>query len=50
MIISLVRNAGKKGLSEEVISQISNLDVVLVRKILKNEPVDIPFHLLDSGD
>jgi predicted transposase/invertase (TIGR01784 family) len=49
MIVSLVRNAGKKGLSEEVIAQIANLDVVLVRKILNNEPFDIPFHLLDSG-
>lgn len=46
MIVSLVRNAGKKGLSEEVIAQIVSLDVILVRKILNNEPVDIPLHLL----
>ena len=46
MMVSLVRNAGEKGLSEEVIAQIVSLDVILVRKILNNEPVDIPLHLL----
>ena len=49
MMISLVRNAGEKGLSEEVIAQIVNLDVALVRKILNNEPVDIPLHLLPDS-
>jgi hypothetical protein len=50
MMVSLVRNAGKKGLSEEMIAQIVNLDVVLVRKILNNESVDIPLHLLPDSE
>ncbi len=45
-VITFVRNVGKKGLSEEMIAQIIELDVDLVRKILNNEPVEIPLHLL----
>ncbi len=45
-VTTFVRNAGKKGLSEEMIAQIIELDVDLVRKILNNEPVEIPLHLL----
>jgi predicted transposase YdaD len=45
-VIAFVRNAGKKGLSEEMIAQIIDLDVDLVRQILNNEPVEIPLHLL----
>ena len=45
-VIALVRNAHKKGLSEEIIAQIVDLDVNLVRQILNNEPVEIPLHLL----
>jgi predicted transposase/invertase (TIGR01784 family) len=47
-VIALVRNAGKKGLSEEMIAQIIDLDVDLVRQILNNEPVEIPLHLLSD--
>ena len=47
---AMVRNAGEKGLSEEMIAQITNLDIALVRKILNNEPVDIPLHLLSGSD
>ena len=43
-MITFVRNAGKKGLTEEMISQIIDLDVDLVRQILNNEPVEIPLH------
>ncbi|SLM28686.1 transposase [Desulfamplus magnetovallimortis] len=50
MMVSLVRNAEKKGLSEEIIAQIANLDVASVRKILNNETIDIPLHLLMDGD
>lgn len=50
MIISMVRNAGKNGLSEEMIARIANLDIALVRKILNNEPVDIPLHLLPDNE
>ena len=49
-MVSLVRNAGKKGLSEEMIAQIANLDITLVRKILNNEPVEIPMHLLSDKE
>jgi len=49
-MISLVRNAGEKGLSEHVIAQIVNLDVALVRKILNNEPFDIPLYLLPDSE
>jgi hypothetical protein len=48
-VIALVRNAGKKGLSEEMIAQIIDLDVNLVRQILNNEPVEIPLHLLSDS-
>lgn len=47
-MVSLVRNARKKGLSEELIAQIVNLDITLVKKILNNESVDIPLHLLQD--
>ncbi len=48
-VIALVRNADKKGLSEEMIAQIIDLDVNLVRQILNNEPVEIPLHLLPDN-
>ncbi|MFH2091438.1 MAG: Rpn family recombination-promoting nuclease/putative transposase [Pseudomonadota bacterium] len=48
-MVSLVRNAKKNGLSEEMIAQIANLDITLVRKILNNEPVEIPLHLLSDS-
>lgn len=49
-LITLVRNADKKGLTEEMIAQIIELDTDLVRKILNNEQVEIPLHLLaDRG-
>jgi len=48
-MVSLVRNAKKNGLSEEMIAQIANLDITLVRKILNNEPVEIPLHLLPDS-
>jgi hypothetical protein len=49
-VIALVRNAGKKGLTEEMIAQIIDLDVDLVRQILNNEPVEIPLHLLSDKE
>ena len=45
-LMALVRNARKKGLSEEIIAQVVDIDVKLVRQILNNEPVEIPVHLL----
>ena len=49
-MVSLVRNAKKNGLSEEMIARIANLDITLVRKILNNEPVEIPLHLLSDKE
>ncbi len=49
-MVYMVRNAEKKGLSEEMIAQIANIDIDLVRKILRNEPVDIPLHLLADSE
>jgi hypothetical protein len=49
-VIELVRNAGKKGLTEEMIAQVIDLDVDLVRQILNNEPVEIPLHLLSDKE
>ena len=48
-VIALVRKAGKKGMSEEMIAQFVDLDVNLVRQILNNEPVEIPLHLLSDS-
>ncbi|MGD9731514.1 MAG: hypothetical protein AB7U45_04965 [Desulfamplus sp.] len=50
MMVSMVQNAAKKGLSEEIISQIANIDVESVRRILNNETIDIPLHLLTELD
>jgi len=47
-MVSLVRNARKKGLSEELIAQIVNLDITLVKRILNNESIEIPLHLLQD--
>jgi hypothetical protein len=48
-VIALVRKAGQKGMSEEMIAQFVDLDVNLVRQILNNEPVEIPLHLLSDS-
>ncbi len=48
-MVSLVRNAAKNGLSEEMIAQIAKLDITLIRKILNNELVEIPLHLLSDN-
>ncbi len=50
MMVSMVQNAAKKGLSEEIIAQIANIDVTSVRRILNNETIDIPLHLLTELD
>jgi predicted transposase/invertase (TIGR01784 family) len=41
-VIALVKNAGRKGLPEEMIAQIADIDESLVKQILNNEPVEIP--------
>jgi len=47
---ALVRNAKEQGLSDEMIGRIAGLDAAMVRKILRNEPVDLPPHLLKPTD
>ncbi len=49
-IVSLVRNAKQNGLSDEMIARIANLTTTQVKKILNNESVDIPLHLLRDTD
>jgi len=46
---ALARNAKEQGLSDEMIGRIAGLDAVMVRKILRNEPVDLPLHLLEAA-
>ncbi len=48
-VISIIRNAEKQGLSVEVIAQIAQIDVASVKKILNNEQIDIPLHLLGDN-
>jgi len=47
MILTIVRNAKKQGLSDEVIARLVNLDLVSVKKILNHEKIEIPLHLLN---
>jgi hypothetical protein len=46
----LVHNAKKQGLSDQDIAQLVNLDPVSVKRILNNEKVEIPLHLLNSEE
>ena len=47
-IVAIIRNAEKQGLPVEIIAQIAQVDVGTVKKILNNEQIDIPLHLLDE--
>jgi len=41
------RKEGKQeGLSPEIIARITGLDTEIIKKIMENEKVDIPLHLL----
>jgi hypothetical protein len=42
----MIRNARKNGLPDDMIAKIANLDLSLVKKVINNEPIDIPLHLL----
>ncbi len=46
---ALVRNAEEQGLSDEMIGRIAGLDAARVHNILRNEPVDLPPHLLSAA-
>ena len=49
VMVFLAKNAKKQGLSEELIAQIANIDVESVRRILNNEKVDIPLHIIEDN-
>jgi predicted transposase YdaD len=46
MMIDTIRTARENGLSEDMIAKIVNLDIGSVRKVINNETIDIPLHLL----
>lgn len=48
MIFSLVQNAKKQGFSAEMIARIVDLDITLVERMLNQEEIEVPLHLLDS--
>ena len=45
-MVAMIHNAHKQGLPLEVIAQIAQIDVASVKKILNNETIEIPVHLL----
>ena len=50
MMINTIRNARDNGLTEDMIARIVDLDLSSVKKVINNESIDIPLHLLDSRD
>ena len=46
MMVDMIRNARDTGLSEDMIARIVNLDLSSVKKVINNEDIDIPLHLL----
>ena len=47
-LLSFVRRAHEQGITVQTIAKIVNLDVSMVNKILNNEDIDIPLHLLSD--
>ena len=45
-LLSIINNSKKEGLSPEIIAKITGLDTEIIQKIMENETVDIPLHLL----
>ena len=45
-LFSFVRRSNKQGIPVETISKIVELDENLIKKILNNEDIEIPLHLL----
>jgi predicted transposase/invertase (TIGR01784 family) len=43
----LIQNMKKNNLSDQEIARLTNLDIEIIRKILNNEHVEIPLHLLN---
>ena len=50
MMVDMIRNARKNGLSDDMIAKIANLDLSSVKKVINNEPIDIPLHLLENRE
>jgi predicted transposase YdaD len=50
MMLDMIRNARKNGLSDDMIAKIVNLDLSSVKKVINNEAIDIPLHLLENRD
>jgi predicted transposase YdaD len=46
LYIDLIQNMKKNNLSEQEIARLINLDIEIIRKVLNNEQVEIPVHLL----
>ncbi len=47
-MVAMIHNSHKQGLPLEVIAQIAQIDVASVKKILNNETIEIPLHLLED--
>ncbi|MBF0201339.1 MAG: hypothetical protein HQK66_08500 [Desulfamplus sp.] len=43
-----VKKAAEKGIPKETIAEILNIDKQIIIKIINNEIVDVPLHLLDD--
>ncbi|WP_462271303.1 RpnC/YadD family protein [Desulfobacter sp.] len=47
LYIELIQNMKKNNLSDQEIARLINLDIEIVKKVLNNEHIDIPLHLLN---
>ena len=45
----IIHNMKKNNMSDEDISKLINLELSIVQKIVNNEKVDIPLHLLEEN-
>ena len=46
-VYTMIRNAKQKNLSDDMIAELTGLDVASVNKIWNNEPIDFPPHFLN---
>ena len=47
LYIDLIRNMKNNNLSEQEIARLVDLEIEIVQKVLNNEHVEIPLHMLD---
>ena len=45
-LYTVIQNAKKNGVSDDSIAKMMNLDILFVKKMLNNEKIEIPLHLL----